>query len=140
MSRERNAELFRDANDAWNRRDVAAVVAFLDPEVESHVSGDLMNAGTWRGIEGFGEMAASWEEVWGELDYEIVRTETPDDAHVIAEVHQTARGAQSGVPVELTVFFLAELIDGRAVRFHIYADRDAAMAAIGNPRGGGSRD
>ena len=49
---------------------------------------------------------------------------------MIAEVHQTAVGAGSGVPVEMTVFYLLEVRDGRAVRFHIYA----------RSRGGARRD
>jgi hypothetical protein len=132
--RKRNAQLFREATDAWNRRDVEAVLEFLHPSVETHVAVALANTGTWHGIEGFGEMAAGWEEVWGELNYEVVATETPDDSHVIAEVHQTATGVHSGVPVELTTFYLAEISeDERALRLHIYPDRESAVAAISTP-------
>jgi ketosteroid isomerase-like protein len=136
--RKRNAQLFRDALDAWNRNDVAGVLALLDPAIESRVSPELMNAGTWRGLEGFGEMAAAWEEAWGESVYELIALETPDDDHVVAEVHQRATGAQSGVPVELTVFYLLEVADERAVRLHIYADRGSALAAIRSREGDGA--
>ncbi len=60
---------------------------------------------------------------------EIVSTEMPDDHHLIAEIRQRAVGVGSGVPVEMTIFYLLEVRDRRAVRFHIYGDREAALAA-----------
>jgi ketosteroid isomerase-like protein len=128
--RERHAELVREGLEAYNRDDVAGVLRIMDPRVESRVGDGLMNTGTWHGLEGFAEMAAAWAEAWGQNVYEIVEVETPDDDHVIAQIHQAAVGAQSGVPVELTVFYMLEFADERVVRFHIYPDREAALAAI----------
>jgi ketosteroid isomerase-like protein len=128
--RERNAEIVREAAEAFRVRDMGGLLAFLDPDVESHVSPPLMNAGTWTGHEGFLAMAASWEEPWSEINYETGEIETPDDNHVLAHIHQNATGAGSGVPVELDVVYMVELRDGRAVRMHIYPDRDAALAAV----------
>ena len=128
--RERHAELVREGLDAYNREDVAGVLRMLDPEVESHVGEGLMNTGTWQGLEGFAEMAAAWAEAWGENTYEVVEVETPDDDHVLARIHQRAIGAQSGVPVELTVFYMVEFGGERIVRFHVYPSREAALDAI----------
>ena len=128
--RERNAEIVREAAEAFRTRDIPGLLAFLDPAVESHVSPPLMNAGTWTGHEGFLAMATAWEEPWSEIDYETGEIETPDDDHVLAHIHQRATGAGSGVPVELNVIYMVELRDGRAVRVHIYADREAALAAV----------
>jgi ketosteroid isomerase-like protein len=131
--RERHAELVRDGLEAFNREDVAGILGLLDPVVESHVGAGLMNTGTWQGLEGFGEMAAAWGEAWEQNVYELVEIETPDDDHVIAHIHQRATGALSGVPVELSVFYMLEFAEDRAVRFHIYPDRDSAVAAIARP-------
>jgi ketosteroid isomerase-like protein len=127
--RERNVALVGDAVEAFQQRDVAGLLEFLDPAVECHVSGELLNAGTWHGQEGFAEMVAAWEEAWGRISYEAGAFETPDDDHVLAEVRQRAIGAQSGVPVELSVIFMVEFRDARAVRLHIYPDRESALAA-----------
>jgi hypothetical protein len=89
-----------------------------------------MSDSTWHGLEGFAEMSAAWAEAWGQNVYEIVDVETPDNDHVIAEIHQDAIGAQSGVPVELTVFYMLEFADDRVVRFHVYPSREAALTAI----------
>jgi hypothetical protein len=75
-------------------------------------------------------MVTAWNEAWGEIDTNVVSVEAPDDRHVIAEIHQTATGDASGVPVEMVVFYLLEIRDGKAVRFHIHADRDAALEAV----------
>jgi ketosteroid isomerase-like protein len=128
--RQRNVEVLREGLEAYNRHDIHGVLPLLDPNVESHVGEGLMNTGTWHGVDGYAEMAAAWAEAWGRNDYEIVDIETPDDDHVIAQIHQEAVGAQSGVPVELTVFYMLEFADERLVRFHVYADREAALAAI----------
>ena len=128
--RERNAALVREASEAFAQHDVAGVLAFLDPAVECHVSGDLMNTGTWTGHAGFAAMAAAWEEPWREIRYETGEVETPDDDHVLAHIRQRAIGAHSGVPVALDVVYMVELRDGRAVRLHIYPDREQALAAI----------
>jgi ketosteroid isomerase-like protein len=131
MSSGGHERLVRDRVEAFNRGDRDAVVAGFDPEIECYVSPELMNAGTWRGIEGFDEMVAGWAEAWGELELRIIELETPDDRHVIARVHQRATGVGSGVPVELDVHFLFEVGDDeRTIRLHIYPDRESAMAAV----------
>jgi ketosteroid isomerase-like protein len=127
---EANVELVRTGMDAFNRGEHDAVLALLDPEIECHVHPALMNGGTWRGIEGYETMVAIWGEAWGAMEMTIRRVETPDDRHVIAEIHQRAVGAGSGVPVEMRLFHFYEIRGGRALRFHIYPDRDAALAAI----------
>ncbi len=60
----------------------------------------------------------------------IVSFSHPDEHHVIAEVHQEAVGAGSGVPVEMTLYYLFEIRNGRAVRLHMYPDREAALCAV----------
>ena len=126
-----NVALVRAAVEAFEARETAGLFDFLDPEIECHVSGELMNTGTWHGHQGFAEMSAAWEEPWAEITYETGELETPDDDHVLAPVHQRATGAQSGVPVELDVVYMIEIRDRRAVRMHVYPDRATALAAIG---------
>jgi ketosteroid isomerase-like protein len=130
-SREANVALIHAGMDAFNRGDHDAVIALLDPEIECHVDPSLMNGGFWYGIDGYREMLESWGEAWEEIEMTILGVETPDDRHLVAEVHQRAVGAGSGVPVEMRMFNLYEIRGGRALRFHIYPDRDAALAAIG---------
>jgi ketosteroid isomerase-like protein len=129
-SAERNEQLLRSGIEATNRGDLETVMSMLDPEVECHVQPGLGNPGTWRGPRGYLEMATAWNEAFTEIDNTVVAVETPREHHVIAEVHQTAVGAVSGAPVEMTIFYMFEVHGERATRLHVYGDREAALAAI----------
>jgi hypothetical protein len=41
-----------------------------------------------------------------------------------------ARGAGSGIPVEMDVFWALEAVDGKLSRMHLFASRDRALEAI----------
>ena len=130
MSDDPRLKLIRDAFAAFVQRDVAGLVGFLHPEVESRVFPPLMNVGAWQGPMGFAEMTAGWEEAFGTIEYDIREIELPDERNALVAVHQTATGAGSGVPVELDVWFLIEFRGAQAVRFQIHADRASALAAV----------
>jgi ketosteroid isomerase-like protein len=115
---------------AFNRGDVEPVLAILDPDVETHIDGRLMNPGTRRGHAGYLEMVSVWTEAWGSVEAEFVDVSEPDEQHLLTEVHQRAVGAGSGVPVEMNLFWLFEFRGGRVIRFHMYPDRESALAAI----------
>jgi ketosteroid isomerase-like protein len=106
------------------------LLELFDPEIECRVGPRLVNTGTWRGLDGYREMVTAWGEAWDQSETRVLSASAPDEYHVITEVHQQAVGAGSGVPVEMTVFYLLEVRGGRAVRFHIYADRQSALDAI----------
>ena len=129
-SADENIARLRAGVAAFNLDDEATLLEFFHPGLECRVGPRLMNTGTWHGHDGYREMVAAWNEAWGEHNSEVVSVEAPDDSHVIAEVHQTATGSVSGIPVEMTVFYFLEIQDGRGVRFHIYADREAALDAV----------
>jgi ketosteroid isomerase-like protein len=128
--RDENERLLRAGVDAYNRGDVDAMVALFDPEIELLVDTAQGNPGTWHGLEGFQEMVSGWRDAFAEDRSEVRAIEMVGDRHLIAEMRQTAVGSISGVPVEMTNYYLLELRDGRAVRFHIYGDRETAMAAV----------
>lgn len=128
--RDHNETLIREGMEAFNRGDLDALVSIFDERLESRVGPGLANAGTWRGSEGFGQMITTWGEAFKTQRNTIVSFSHPDEHHVIAEVHQEAVGAGSGVPVEMTLYYLFEIRNGRAVRLHMYPDREAALCAV----------
>jgi len=127
---ERNERLLRDGVEAFNQGDYATLVAMFDPGIECHVASGLGNPGTWFGIDGFERMTGAWGEAFASQQSSVVSLNFPDEHHVIAEIHQRAVGAGSGVPVEMTNYYLLEIRDERAVRFHIHPDRESALAAV----------
>ena len=129
-NRERNEQLLREGMEAFNRGDIEALTQIFDDRLESRVAPGLANPGTWQGRDGFTEMVAGWSEAFERQHNTIVSTHHPDEHHVIAEVRQEATGAESGVPVEMTLFYLFEIRDGRAVRLQLHPDLASARAAI----------
>ena len=122
--------LLQEGIEAFNRGDPAPALEILSEEVECRVAPGLMNTGTYRGHDGYLEMLASWDEAWGSVTANVVTVEELDGDHLLVEIHQRAIGAGSGVPVEMTIYWLFEFVGGQVVRFHLYADRDAALAAV----------
>ena len=128
--RDRHVALLHEGIEAFNRGDEDALMRFFDPRIEMRVGPGLVNTGTWRGHQGYQQMVTNWNDVWDTNETRVVSVIAPDEHHVIAEVHQSAIGSGSGVPVEMTVHYLLEVRDERAVRFHIYADRQSALDAV----------
>ena len=128
--RERHRELAAEAFAAFQRGDLEAVNAGLDPEIEVVISDELANSGRWKGVDGFWESISSWLEAWDDYELEVRSIDTPDDHHVLVEALQTAKGRASGVPVDLTTYFMLEVHDGKSTRHEIHASREAAVAAI----------
>jgi hypothetical protein len=73
---------------------------------------------------------AEWTEAWEEFTIEPRSLETFGGHVILVDTHQVARGAGSGIDVEMDVFWLFELADDQVVRMHLYANRERAVAAI----------
>jgi ketosteroid isomerase-like protein len=127
---QRNVALAVAANEAFRRGDVDAFLATLDPEVEIFSTPELPNPGRYRGHEGWIKWTSQWFEAWEEFEVEIEDFEAVGQHHVLMAARQRGRGAGSGAPVEMVVFYLAEYHDGLATRFHLYATREQALEAV----------
>jgi ketosteroid isomerase-like protein len=129
-SEQRNIELTARGFEAYNAGDHEAVLSLLHPDVELHADSELINGGDYRGHEGFTRWNAEWTEAWEEFKIEPHSVETFGDHSILADTHQVARGAGSGVDVEMDVYWFFELADDQVVRMHLYATRERALAAI----------
>jgi len=128
--RQRNVEVTRRGFEAYNAGDLDALVELLHPEVELHADHELINGGDHRGHEGFTRWNAEWTEAWEEFTIEPRALETFGEHVILADTHQVARGAGSGIDVEMDVFWVFEVEDDQVVRMHLYANRDRALEAI----------
>jgi ketosteroid isomerase-like protein len=128
--RRRNVELTRLGFDAYDAGDFETLRQLLHPDLELHADGDLINSGDFHGHEEFFRWNAQWSEAWGEFRNEPRSVEALGDRHIVAEVHQVARGAGSGVGVEMDVCWALEVDGGKVRRMHIYTDRERALAAV----------
>ncbi len=124
--------LLQEGIDAFNRGDAAPALALFADDVECVVAQDLMNTGTYIGHDGYLEMIEAWGEAWETVKAEVLGAEDLENDHLLVEIHQRAVGAGSGVPVEMTIYWLFQYIDGKITRFHMYGDRAAAIEAARN--------
>jgi ketosteroid isomerase-like protein len=135
-SQDENLALVRAAIDAYNRGDIQYILGTLDPEIEVYAEPGLVNAGTYRGIDGFTVWVTEWTDAWESFRNDIHRIEALGENHVLAEVDQHARGAGSGVEVEMRLVYMFEEREGRARRLHLYRDWDAAREVVERLRRG----
>jgi ketosteroid isomerase-like protein len=124
-----SAELARAGFEAFNRGDIAGVLRLLDPEVEVHSVAEVGEAGTYHGHQGYLDWTRIWLDAWSEFRVELEEIEQVDDENVLVHTRQRGRGKGSGLEVEQSGIYLFTVRDGLAVRLHLYADRDQALAA-----------
>ena len=63
---EANVELHRQANEAFNSRDIEAYVAYCDPTIELHSAVTVPGGGFYRGHDGVRRWHRDLEDVFGE--------------------------------------------------------------------------
>ena len=129
--RERNVEIARSVVAAYNRGDMEGVLAVVSPDVEVVSTPEMPKDGRFEGHEGFMTWLTQWLEAWDEFRLVVGDVEAIDDRHVLADVRQVARGAHSGIEIDMGVVHLFEMApDGTIVRFQLHTSREAALAAV----------
>lgn len=128
---EETLERARASFEAFNRGDYESWIAGFSGDVEIHDLADSPEGGAFRGHAGLRSWLAQMHDAWGDsLRLEPVRFIDGDD-RVLAEVKATGVGASSGVPIELTVYFVTQLRDDKVVWSRTFLDRAEAVAASG---------
>ena len=125
-----NVELTRRGFDAYNTGDYETVVELLHADVDLHADHELLNSGSYEGREGFMQWSAQWLEAWEDFRVDAGSIATFGDNWVLVDSHQVARGAGSGIPVEMDVFWALEAVDGKLSRMYLFASRGRALEAI----------
>ena len=141
-SRFRQAILWRVARvsaEAFNRRDLDALLTGYHADCEFHGAPQLIEAGliapSYRGPAGYREFVSSWSEVWGP-EVRIHPVELIDMGTRIVVLYDTpVRGQASGIAFSGKFATVSELKDGRVFRDWFYFDHDEALEAAGVPAG-----
>ena len=127
MSQE-NVEIVRRSFDAFKEGNVSGMLELMTDDLITHRSDP--DGATYHGKEGFFQATADWIEGFEEW------TATPEgfiDAgdYVLVRVLQTARGKESGVPVESDFWFVFGLREGKIARLSFYVRESEALEAAG---------
>jgi ketosteroid isomerase-like protein len=131
MSQE-DVEALKRGIDAFNRRDLRALLKELDPNIEWHSALPVLLAGertVYRGHKGVRDMIRESDEV---SDYQVELSEIRDLGDQLLGIgHARTRGARSGIELDSPWFALVELNENRAIRIRTYLDRTKALEAAG---------
>ena len=112
MSQE-NAELAHRAFDTFNRRDLGAFLALMDPDVElkarfMEVEGDT----NFRGASGVRDWWEALLAIFPDLRVEVLEVRDFGDRVIVAaRVH--GHGLDSGVPIDEKLWMAGRVRDGR---------------------------
>jgi len=136
MSQE-NVENFKRGLDAYNRRDLDALMETLDPDVEWHPALAVLLGGeqtVFRGHQGVRESIQEEDEALAVYQVEISEIRDLGNG-ALALGHARVRGKESGAEIESPFFVLVESkgeeTDTRTTCLRTYLDLKEALEAAG---------
>ena len=132
MSQE-NVENFRRGLEAYNRRDLDALMEELDPDVEWRPALAVLLGGeqaVFRGHQGVRKSMQEEDEALAMYRVEISEIRDLGDS-VLAIGRFRVRGKESRVPIESPLGVLVDHRNGKTIRVRTYLDLDEALAAAG---------
>ncbi|HZG48308.1 MAG TPA: nuclear transport factor 2 family protein [Thermoleophilaceae bacterium] len=125
-----HSELVHAAFDAWKRRDLEAVLALCEPDVEVRSLMTEAERATYRGHQGVRDWLAAVVDVFPDWRPEPLGV-AESGTSAIAPFCVTGTGAASGAPIAQTYWFGARFSDaGRIAFFGFFrSEADALQAA-----------
>ena len=132
MSQE-NVDAFRRAVEAYNRRDVEALVADAHPDIEWRPAILMKLSGkdtVYCGHEGVRQLMRDIDDTLAEIHVEFPEVrDLGDQVLGVGRIH--TRGKASGVATEAPVGYVADFRDGKFIRVRTYLDPGEALEAAG---------
>jgi homoserine dehydrogenase len=119
-----NVEAVKRTIEAYNRRDVGALLDELDPEIEWRPSLPVLLGGdetVYRGHDGARQLLRDLDEVLAERQLDLPEI-CDEGERVVARGNLRIRGKSSGALTESPFTLVAEFKKSRAVRIHTYLD------------------
>jgi hypothetical protein len=128
-----NLERYREALDAWNRRDLVWILEQASPELEFRTAQLFPGLEpVYHGREGMVEFWTTFiEEPWALFRLEVESLEPVGDDGVLALICFYGTERESGEEVELKYAHLATFDGDLVSRIEAFSDWDEARAAAG---------
>jgi ketosteroid isomerase-like protein len=125
-----NAELIQAGFAIFEEQGLEGLVDLIDPEIEVFASRKVLNHGTFHGRDGFIDWSERWFEAWQDIQFEALEFVEITPCVFVVPFRQKVVGAGSGIEIAQELYWMMELSDGSQIsRFHLYAEREEAMAA-----------
>ncbi|MGZ5320893.1 MAG: nuclear transport factor 2 family protein [Solirubrobacterales bacterium] len=129
MSQE-NVELTRRAFQAFNDRDLDAVLACLHDEVEAFPRLAAVEGG-YRGHDGVRRWWAQLLRTFPDFHVEILEVRDLGGFMVVAALRLRGHGAESDTPIDAAVWHVNQFRDGKVIRWRVYTSESEALKAAG---------
>ena len=124
-------DVIREMFEAFNSEDIERILAFTDPDFEVSVPPELSaEPDVYRGLDGMRRYWDTFQEAMESIRFKPGRVADTDQG-VLVEMHLTARGRQTGIPVEQLVIGVWQIRDRRAWRIMVFPTLEGALAALG---------
>jgi ketosteroid isomerase-like protein len=124
-------ETLRRAIQAWNRGDLEAALADVDPDIEWEMANFFPDAtGTFHGHEGVTEFWRLFREPWKEIHFNLERFVEVGEK-IVVEGRFRATGRDSGTQVDGVFGQIFTYRDHRLVHFQAFEDFASAAADAG---------
>jgi hypothetical protein len=128
MSQE-NVELAHRGVDAFNQRDLDAVLELMDADVEA-IALEVEMEGRYHGHAGIRRWYAGLIDTIPDIAIEVVEMRDLG-GQTLAALRLTGHGARSDTPTEIPLWILAEWRERKAVRWKAYGTEAEALEAAG---------
>ena len=127
---EETIETVRRGHEAFREGGEQAIYAYLDPDIELTAIEELPGNETHYGHSGVHSWFQTLREAFGDFTWEPQEYVDLGE-QVLVATRFIAEGRGSGVPVEVTVYNLWTVRQGKAVQVRGYLSREDALAAAG---------
>lgn len=114
--RDGNADLVSATFDAWNRRDLEALLALCEPDVEVRSLMTEAERATYGGARGVSDWLAAVIDVFPDWQPVAGRVDDYGDALVVS-FHVNATARESGIPIDQDYWLAARLSEAGRLRF-----------------------
>ena len=128
---ERNVALLRDWVEAFNARDVEALVALCEPRVEVHSTFAAVGGGAYHGQDGVRAWQNDLEEAWGDQIRLAPEVYLGLGEQTLGFFVMHGRGQNSGVEVAMPNAAVTTWHEGLVVYAKAYARRADALRDLG---------
>lgn len=127
MSQE-DVETIRKGLEAYNRRDIDAIMEICDPDVEFVPLRAVLEGVSYRGEEGLHRFFADLAEDWSALRIDAQEFRDVGSCVVVLGRFK-ARGRASGVEVDSPTAWVCRMRAGKLLHVQAYTDQAEALSA-----------
>jgi hypothetical protein len=128
---ERNVELFRRYIEAFNARDIEALIVYCDPSIELHSTFAAVGGAIYRGHEGVQTWQRDLDEAWGDEIRLVPEAYFDLGEHTLTFQMLRGRGRHSGAEVAMPIAGVARWRDDLLVYTKAYVHREDALRDLG---------